>query len=309
MRRHLICASVIGLVGAVGCNRQSTQPGTVTPPLFGMAGSVSSKFDPTTIPQQPVMPTAVVRESSRKAAAPLRPETEVALADNAVEDAFQETYGDPQVGTRKPTAQDEGREMRAKYSQAERDRLIDGARQRYQRALATDPTHKGAMLGLARLYAYTGDKDRAIQAYQSAVQAHPQDHGLACKLAGVQIQFGDFAGAEGSARYALSLDPQNRTYQKVLGLALGHQAKWQEAGETLLAAGMPEADAHYFLARVRLDRGDAEGGRKQLQLSLSINPQHEAAKSVAAQLDAGRPVPAFAPQNPVVNVGYAEPQR
>jgi tetratricopeptide (TPR) repeat protein len=311
-----------GVAAAVGCKNVGYENARyVKPQLIGAADN--AKFDPTAIPQQP--PTAVAR-AERKANAPLRPDTAVALGDNAVEDAFTEIYdqsgfatnvrtdGGPNPGlseadrSRMMQAGHERGGMVPKYSPADRDRLIDTARQRYQQALDADPKHKGALVGLARLYALTGDRDRAVAGYTQAVQAYPQDHGLAAKLAGVQVQFGDFAGAEKSARYALSLDPQNRTYQKVLGLTLGHQAKWQEAGETLLAAGMPPADAHYFLARVRLDRGDTDGGRKQLDHALSANPQHEAARQVASQLDAGRPAPALAPTNPVVNVGHSEPR-
>lgn len=322
-RTHILRAGLVGVVGAVGCNRQAVLPNGQ--PATPFTTTSNSKFDPTAIPQQPAAPAVAAREPARKSAAPLRPDTEVLVADNAVDDAFAEIFDQSGFATAvttdgtKPAAvgtanwevaktrADDG--LRPKYSPVERDRLVDTARQRYQRALATDPAHKGALVGLARLYTFTGDKDRAVQAYTAAVKAHPQDHGLACRLAGVQVQFGDFPGAEQSARYALSLDPQNRTYQKALGLALGHQAKWQEAGEVLLAAGMPEADAHYFLARVRLDRGDADGGRKQLQLALTANPQHPAATQIAAQLDAGRPAPALSPANPVMAAGYTDGPR
>ena len=305
MRRTIRRVGLMGLaVGAVGCNRNAVQSPSAAPAPFGAA--TPAGFDPTTVPTQS---TAVVMKDARKANAPLRADTEVALADNAIEDAFQEQYEPGQIGARPPEARDRDQEMKPKYSKAEQDRLLDTARQRYQRALAAEPAHKGALVGLARMYAYNGDKDRAIAGYQQALQQHPKDHGLASRLAGVQIQFGEFAGAEQSARFALSLDPQNRTYQKVLGLALGHQQKWQEAGETLIAAGMAEPDAHFFLARVRLDRGDAEGGRKQIQRVLETHPQHAAAQQVAAQLDAGRPLPAMPPVNPVVAAGHSEPPR
>lgn len=303
-RKHLLRAGLVGLAGAVGCNRQAVQPGT-TPPMFGAAAS--SKFDPTTIPQQPAAPAIALREAPKKAAAPLRPDTEVALADNLVQDAFQETF--EQVSAQTAASQNGEVGTRPKYSKPEQDKMLDTARQRYQRALATDPSHKGALLGLARLYAGAGDTDRAVQTLQLAAKAHPQDLELVVKLAKAQIAAGTFPAAEQTARYALTLDRESRDALMTLGVATAHQGNWQAAGEALMAAQMPEADAHYFLARVRLDRGDAEGGRKQLQLSLAANPKHPGATQIAAQLDAGRAAPPLPAGNPVMSAGYTEQPR
>jgi thioredoxin-like negative regulator of GroEL len=274
---------------AVGCSRNALTP----PPPVGLtaAGGKQSllqsafgsnpKFAPP--PAEPV-PVAVRRPEGEG----LKPETEVTLASTEVDSAF-----DPS------------------RSGVERDALLDSARQRYQGVLAKTPGHKGALVGLARMYAKAGDPERSLAAYQDAVRANPTDHALLYQMATAQARFGDFAGAADTCRQALAADPQNRTYGKTLGYCQARLGQWDAAFDSLRQA-MPEAEARYFIGRALLDQNKPEDGRRQLELALQANPQYAPAQNALASLSGGPPVgpvpgPVDGPSGGVVQVGYTEP--
>jgi tetratricopeptide (TPR) repeat protein len=188
-------------------------------------------------------------------------------------------------------------------SGVERDQLVDSARKRYQRALAADPKNTDAQVGLARLYAQAGEKDRAVATLQAAVKAHPKDADLAHKLAGIQVKFEDWAGAAGSCKQALALDPENRTYLKTLGYCQAHAGEWDPAFDTL-TRGDEGAGGPVLLARVLIDQNRLPEGRQQLKLAVDKDPQFAAAKQVLADQDGGRVnVPT---QEPVMQAGGTE---
>src|SRR5262245_12408358 len=117
---------------AVGCG--STDK---TPSWFNSARSNTSA-PPVTPDPSFQAPTAVPVKAGdlprAKAGSGIKPDTDVVFADTQVEAALAE-----------------GR------APADRDQLLDHARQRYQKALKADPKHKGAFLGLAKLYTRTED--------------------------------------------------------------------------------------------------------------------------------------------------------
>jgi tetratricopeptide (TPR) repeat protein len=265
--KRWVCAGLVA--GAVGCNRNAVQP--PEPPGLPAADSKPSLLQtafgnhPTFKPQAP--PSEPVVTKPRKPGEPIKPETEVELAAAEVEGAFME-----------------GR------SAVDRDKLLDTARQRYQRALKADPKNKGALVGLAHLYAKCGDKDQAVATFRAALKASPKDHELAHEMAAVQVQFEDWEGAARTCQYALSLDPENRTYHRTLGYCQAQLGRWQEAGETLMKV-MPEAKVRYFLGRVLIDQNRMAEGRQMIQQAAALDPQFETAKDFLAELDGGRPRP------------------
>jgi tetratricopeptide (TPR) repeat protein len=254
------CAGLVA--GAVGCNRNAVQPPPTPalpgfqqkPSLLEQAFGTHPKFTP----QAPPAPEPPVY-TEHKPGEPLKPESECQLAAAEVSAAFMDGK-----------------------SAVDRDRLLDSARQRYQRALKTDPNHKGAVVGLAELYARSGNRDRAIATFQEAMKQFPKDHDLAHKMAAVQIKFKDWAGAVQSCQYALSVDPENRTYTRTLGYCQAQLGQYQMAGETLMKM-MPEAKARYFLGRILIDQNREAEGRQMIQTALSQDPTLEAAKDFLAE--------------------------
>ena len=260
------CAGLIA--GAVGCNRNAVQQ----PPAPGLPFNqdkpslLERTFGarPSFTPQAPEVPEPVVRDA-RDPDAPPGPEFFVALGDTFAGAAFMEGK-----------------------SAVERDQLIDNSRRHYQTALKGDPGHKGALLGLAKLYARCGDKERMAAAFQAALKHSPKDHDLAHKMAAAQVQVEDYAGAAQSCAYALSLDPENRTYLRTLGYCQAKTGQWQQAGETLMRV-MPEAKARYFLGRVLIDQDRLAEGRQMIQMAAAQDPELQAARDFLTELDAGRP--------------------
>jgi hypothetical protein len=53
--------------------------------------------------------------------------------------------------------------------------LIDSARENYLKALQIDPKHKDALLGLARLHARTGEREKSVEVYKKYLKLYPND--------------------------------------------------------------------------------------------------------------------------------------
>ncbi|HET6573106.1 MAG TPA: tetratricopeptide repeat protein [Fimbriiglobus sp.] len=259
-----VCAGLIA--GAVGCKSTGVPTAApaagnqAKPSLLEQAFGGSPRFNP----QAPPAPELPIPEA-RNPDEPPKPEFWCLLAAAEVESAYME--GRPAV---------------------DRDRLLDSARQKYQRALKTEPHYKGAMVGLAELYAKTGNKDRAVATFREALQHAPKDHDLSYKMAVMQVNFHDWAGAVQSCQYALSLDPENRTYSRTYGYCQAQLGQFQQAGETLMKV-MPEAKVRYFLGRVLIDQKRDAEGRQMIQAAVAQDPDLQQAKEFLAQLDTGAP--------------------
>lgn len=206
-------------------------------------------------------PAEPVPQRTSKKGQPFKPETDIAIADVELEAAFDESR-----------------------SGADRDRILDVARQRFQQALKKDPKSKGALLGLAKLYTWANDRDRALSTYQTALQLFPKDKDVAFALARTQVRFEDWSGACQACKTALALDPENREYRKAYGYMLARADRWDEAFATLEKL-MGEAEARTFLGVVLLNTGDLARGRQQIEAVLTADPRNEKARTLLADLD------------------------
>lgn len=263
------------VTAAVGCNRNSyhdnfgmPKPGQTVGAIVPNGGQ-SNKFSfgnsTAAVPGQgPVgggMPidAAPVKRPAGKG---LSPDTEVAMADVHLEAAFAE-----------PPPQN-------------RDQLVDMARMRYQKAIKEDPKHKGALLGMARLYARVGEKDRSLELYKKYVSMNPKDHEVPHEVALKHGQWKDWNGAAAWCEVALKIDPENRTYRKTLGFCFARAGRWEDGYNTLRQV-MPEAQARYSLARVMEHLNYPEQSRQWTQLALQADPNHPEAREFLAELDQG----------------------
>ncbi|MDB5306807.1 MAG: Tetratricopeptide repeat protein [Gemmataceae bacterium] len=188
-----------------------------------------------------------------------------------------------------------------------RDELIDRARFAYQKALQKDPKNKGALIGLARLYAGMNDRERATEGYKKYLQVFPKDGTVCHEIAMTHARWKDWAGAASWCEVALRVDPENRSYRKTMGFSLARAGKWDEALASL-GQIMPEAQARYHLAEVLDDMKYLDASRQQLQLALQADPNYAPAREVLAGLDQpaqpGASIPGRDP-NPVQQAGYA----
>lgn len=260
LKRWLTGGLVAVTLPAVGCHlfqKESTVgPGVAPPAPIQQAAwwnkQQPAKFTPTETP-------AVTPRTTKKGQ-PFKPETDIAIADVELEAAFDESR-----------------------SGADRDRILDVARQRFQDALRKEPHNKAALLGLAKLYTWANDRNRAIATYQEAVQFYPKDAEVVFALMRTQVRFEDWAGAGKACEMALALDPENRTYRKAYGYVLARAERWEESFEELLKV-MTESEARTFTGMILLNTGKVSEGQRQLQLALAKDPQNAIAKQMLGDL-------------------------
>lgn len=265
--KQLVCAGL--LAGAVGCNSSKnniTMPEATLPTSQGRSSMMSRVFGSDKfVPQAPPQAEPVMAASRKKPGEPMKPETEVANAIMARDAAFLEGKSD-----------------------VERDQLLDASRQAFQRALKAEPKNKAALMGLAEMYTMAGDKTQALATYQLALHHNPKDHELAHKMARTCAGFLDWQASADAAKYALSLDPENRMYRKSLGMAQARLGQLQEAFDTLLDAKMTEAQARYVLGRTLIDMDRTEEGLRQVRTAVTQEPQYAMAQQFLADFEAGR---------------------
>ncbi len=271
-RLKLLSLAAAAAAGAAGGCKTSTSGaaasnGSPAGPGGSMAGAGPRLFDPAKMPHG--MPQeAVSFRPPRKPGEGFKPETEVGLGDVDFDTAMMK------AGT------------------VERDQLLDAARQKYLRALKTDPKNAKAAIGLSRLYAVTGDKDSALSTLRTACQNHPKDHELIHRMAAVQLRFGEYAGAQQSCQQALAVDPQNRVYLKTMALCQAYQENWDGAFGTLVTTNtMTQPEARYFLGRTLLDVGRVADGKAQIAEALKLDPNYALAAQTLSDMDGGRELP------------------
>ena len=290
LRRWFLCGGL--LLAAVGCKRNTYHDnfgmpkpgqtvGAITPnntpmPSKSLWGSGPAGPPPTV--GTPGMPVEISTAKPRKVGTGLSPEGEVAFADTHVAAAFQDSP-----------------------PPSNRDELLDMARLRYQKALKEDPKHKGALLGMARLYSRLGDREKALEMYKKYLQLYPKDSEVMHEIAIVHAQWKDWDGAVTWCEIALKADPENRTIRKTMGFCQARAGKWDAAFETLLKV-MPEPQARYSMARVMEHLNHPDASRQQLQLALQADPNFGPAREFLAELDGVPPVgPGVIPDNPDPN--------
>jgi Flp pilus assembly protein TadD len=280
------CLSGCLVAGALGC--ESTRNNTNVPPFFsdakpltGMPVASKGKSFWSGFGNKPAAPSVDVPEVDYTAQA--KPETHALLANAQVEAAFNEDT--PSAG---------------------RDALLDHARQGYQKALKMDPTNKVALLGLAKFYVRSGDRERAIETYKRYFAAYPKDKDVAHEVALAHAQWKDWAGATAWCEFALKIDPENLSVRKTMAFCLARAGKWED-GFAVMCQVMPEAQARYLMARVLEHQGQPDASRLQLQLAIKADPTHVAAREFLTELDQVTRPASIPNQNPVITVGGTEP--
>lgn len=131
------------------------------------------------------------------------------------------------------------------------------ASQLYAAALQAEPTELRAIAGLARIYAATGDIDRARQTLQMAPADKASDPAIAAATAAIDLAEQSAGAAQEIAahRAALASDPNN--HQARLDLAMG-----------LVATGDKAAAVDELLDIFKRDRNWNEGAAKTQLLKL-----------------------------------------
>jgi Tfp pilus assembly protein PilF len=176
-------------------------------------------------------------------------------------------------------------------SQAERESICNDCRLNYGLALQRDPKCMGAMLGMARMYAFLRDRERSMEWYGRAAAAYPKNAEVPFEMGQVVGRyFKDKTAAILAFHQATQLDPENRTYRKNLGLALAWADRYKEA-EAWLIRVMPEAEARYNLATAMQHKGQNDQAREQLVKALKADPNFVPSKKALALMSSPQGMP------------------
>jgi tetratricopeptide (TPR) repeat protein len=146
------------------------------------------------------------------------------------------------------------------------------------------------------LYTYLGDAhagkndlQRALDAYDRALEIDPAKTRARFHKGLVLSQKGDLAGAMGCFRAVLRSEPKNLRAQLELGAALARTggSSTEEAERTLRAVLQQDpsySDAYVELARIAVGRGDLAVARRLLEQALERRPDDERALEALDQL-------------------------
>jgi tetratricopeptide (TPR) repeat protein len=274
------------LAGSLGCSRKEVRS-PLTPefpqgaqPVTGVPVAKARKPFWERSPAPPA-PVEVAAEPPRKG--PMTADTQVAFADVRLEAALDE-----------------------KTPPANKEALLDAARQGYQKALQQDPKSKAARLGLARYYSRTGDREKAVEEYKKYLTQNPTDKEVAHEVATAHARWKDWAGAVAWCQFTLKIDPENLGVRKTMAFCLARSGQWEPAFQVMCEV-MPEAQARYLMARVLEHQNQPDACRQQLQLAIQADPNCAEAREFLAELD-GVTMPGLErdPNNPVRVVDYKQ---
>ena len=163
------------------------------------------------------------------------------------------------------------------------------ARDAYGRAAAMDPKSADSQRGLVQLDAMDNKLEGAVQRIDRVVATNPNDAQILLLAARTHMLAGDYTNAEGKARQALDKDPGLRPAYDLLGGLYRRQNKLEEAQkvfERVVAERPSDVPAHTMVGILKLVRGDEAGARERFEKVLSIDPRAPVASNNLAYLDA-----------------------
>lgn len=161
---------------------------------------------------------------------------------------------------------------------------LEEAREYYEKALAAEPKHLQAQVGLARLEHREGDLVSATERYQEALRSHP-GHPVALNDLGLcYARRGMLQQARQAMEKAVGKEPNSKLYRNNLALVLVEMKQPEEAMRQLQEVH-GKGVAHYNMAVLLRERGHHDAAAEHLQAALRIDPRMEPARAMLAQLN------------------------
>ena len=267
-RRLLTCLLSSGTFAFVGCQTMEKTPNQRMADQLAAAQNPPSTWERMTGQRSatpPSNPNDFASKPLSKPGTPLKPETECEFAETAFAAAL-----DPSVtGT-------------------DRDRRLDAARQQFHRVLNRDPKNGRAMIGLAKVYTETGERDKAGEYLKKYFESNPKDHKTAYEMAMTYGKKKDYEAAAAGCEFALSLDPENREYRKTMGFFLALCGQTDRAVAVLTSnRTMTEAQARHNIAGILDQMQQADASKQQLRLAVQADPLYEPAKQMLVEMESG----------------------
>lgn len=148
----------------------------------------------------------------------------------------------------------------------------------YQLALRENPNHLPALLGYAQLKDRLNKQDEAMQLYQRAMKAYPQDASVYNNLGIYHAKHQRLDDAVAMMKQAIQLDSQNPLYRNNIATVLVDQGKVEDAFIQLCAVHN-EAEAHYNLGYLLNKKGQQQAALQQFVQAVNADPDMEAARN------------------------------
>ncbi|MGH6954442.1 MAG: tetratricopeptide repeat protein [Alphaproteobacteria bacterium] len=170
---------------------------------------------------------------------------------------------------------------------------LGAARQLYERILARNPRHAGALHGLGLIAHQAGRHDVAVSLISQAVAADGRVALYAYNLGEAYRALGRAEEAAARYRGALALEPDLADAHFALGNVLYEQGRLDEAVLSYRRAAElapADAEAHNNLGNALMDRGEVEAAILSYERALAVRPRYaEAELNLGAALKrAGR---------------------
>ena len=146
------------------------------------------------------------------------------------------------------------------------------ARRNFERAIELSPRHFHSMIGLADATAGVDpDTTQTLPLYQRASDVAPKYLEAHALLGYYYDQIEETAKALDQYQTIVALNPRNEPGQLSLGIALYKAGRLDDAEKTLRTAlGLDggDAQAHYYLASIGLNRGDLAAAQVEAELAV-----------------------------------------
>lgn len=160
---------------------------------------------------------------------------------------------------------------------------LTGAEEEARKAIALEPENPE---GWYNLGAVTSGTERAVPAFDRALELAPGHVAARGQRALARLQVGDPVGAESDARAAAEAEPDFASWWWALAIALAEQGRPEEA-ERAASSGLERSPENRALLHargiIRVDRGDCAGAAEDLARLEKVDPAwaSELAEAVA----------------------------
>lgn len=157
------------------------------------------------------------------------------------------------------------------------------AERMFQKAIESDPKSVAAYAGLAQCHVAAGKNDLAASALDKGFAIQPKSAILWNEAAVLRAHTNDMEGAVQAAEQALAIEPKSELYTENLGNFLAVSGQYKKALE-VYSRMLSTGEAHYRIATVLKEKGDAQGAERHLREALSQQPKHAAARRLMASM-------------------------
>ena len=163
-------------------------------------------------------------------------------------------------------------ELAAVYARKEKGREARGL---LDEIIAKDPKNVRAYAMLASLESSTGNRDKALQIYQTIAEINPADLNALYRQATIYLDKGDMANVDKKADEIMRKFPKRPEGHLLKGLVHYGKRNFNEAVTNLqnsLKAGQ-SLQAYYYLGLSHYNRGELELALSQFRKTLDFNPK------------------------------------